>query len=260
MCDMTRLDVTLRDDIAGRLKRAPAPCRFEFVDYEGWVYCNRLPPFRLGDTRFFLVGNGGCGCGAWEISGSTGGDVRGRFLPVNFLSHFLSMEAVAYVGILWWWSSGVFDYPLEPPQRWLNWSEFTRDNDRAGLRRGLRYLIADSRSELSRTWPMLEQARPSPTLPDPGSTLEKTLSIVVDASDPPPVRVAVQDQLPTLPLARLLRMGKIPSKVGRRTWMASKPAESLHRKRRNCRNRSGPVPGSQRYGGWLGSVFGPRSS
>jgi hypothetical protein len=33
---------------------------------------------------------------------------------------------------------------------------------------------------------------------------------------------AVQEQLPTLPLARLRSLDKIPSKVGRSTWMAPK--------------------------------------
>jgi hypothetical protein len=68
------------------------------------------------------------------------------------------MEQVAFVEISWWWGDER-DLPDKPPWRWLNWSEFLEVNDRGRLKDRVLYLIADSRSELSRTWPILERDR-----------------------------------------------------------------------------------------------------
>jgi hypothetical protein len=77
---------------------------------------------------------------------------------VDFVSHFLRMEQVAFVEIFSWWDDGRA-LPAKPPWRWLNWSEFLEVNDRRRLRDRILYLIADSRSELSRTWPILKRDR-----------------------------------------------------------------------------------------------------
>ena len=65
---------------------------------------------------------------------------------------------MAFVEIFSWNDDGRV-LPVKPPWRWLYWSEFLEINDRGRLRDQILYLIADSRSELSRTWPILERDR-----------------------------------------------------------------------------------------------------
>ena len=135
--------------------RAPEPRAFRLEGEEGTIYCRRIPPFRAGDTRYFEVGKACCGCGAWEHTSRAEGELRGRFLPVGFIRHFLGMEQVAFVEILWWWGGGG-DQPRDAPCRWIAWSEFMRVNDGGRLRTGILYRVADSRSELVRTWQLSE--------------------------------------------------------------------------------------------------------
>jgi len=220
MCHLTVLEVTLKDDIDGRLRRSPAPRPFVLDGDEGWLRCIRVPPFRAGDTRLFWLGNGGCGCGVWKVFGVSDDGCRGEFLPVSFLTHFLSMEAVAYVGFLWLGDPGL-DPPLEPPQRWLSWSEFLRSNSRGQLRERTRYLIADSRSELSRTWLTPGRAYPSSAQPDLGLTVKKEKPIVV--------HILHRFEQPTLAPALLLRQGKIPSRLTGHAKAALEPAPKRNR-------------------------------
>jgi hypothetical protein len=77
---------------------------------------------------------------------------------VDFISHFLRMEQVAFVELFSWYDDGRA-VPARPPFRWLSWSEFLEVNDRRRLRDGVLYRIADSRSELCRTWPILQWDR-----------------------------------------------------------------------------------------------------
>ena len=73
MCDNTLLNVRLRDDAGTkRLTRAPEPRPFRLVGEEGTLYCRGIPPFRVGDTRYFELGILCCDCGAWDA-----------FLPVS---------------------------------------------------------------------------------------------------------------------------------------------------------------------------------
>ena len=190
MCDNTLLNVRLRDDTASkRLMRAPEPRPFRLDAEGGTLYCRSIPPFRVGDTRYFGVGNPCCGCGAWEHTSRAEGELRGRFLPIGFIRHFLGMEHVAFVEILWWWG-GDGDQPRDPPCRWIAWSEFIRINDGGRLREGVLYRIADSRSELVRTWQIPERDRPSEPAPRPGrgATVERTRREQSDArrSQEPP--------------------------------------------------------------------------
>jgi hypothetical protein len=159
MCYETSLTVTLRDDAAiRRLMRAPSPPPVRLPGDEGTLFCTSIPPFRKGNTRFFRVGNSCCGCGVWEDTGPADDGSWGRFVPLGFLSHFLRMEQVAFVEIFSWNDDGRV-LPAKPPCRWLYWSEFLEINDRGRIRDQILYLIADSRSELSRTWPILERDR-----------------------------------------------------------------------------------------------------
>jgi hypothetical protein len=97
----------------------------------------------------------------WEYTPRGDHAFWGRFVPVDFVSHFLRIEQVAFVELFSWFDGEGErgDLPDGLPWRWLDWSEFLEVNDRRRLRDRILYRIADSRSELSRTWPILERDR-----------------------------------------------------------------------------------------------------
>ncbi len=130
MCTNVELTVRLMDNAGTDVLILPMPPAFPLPEPSDARLSLR------GDFPHYFVTSGACGCGS--IDGPREGP--GRFLPVRFVSFFLSVFAVSSVELLWWWGDDR-DKLLTPPRRRMSWSDFVQRNARGQLESQIAYLI-----------------------------------------------------------------------------------------------------------------------